>query len=110
MIVNAYSIFDRKTLVYYQPWFQPTDGAASRILADLVNDPSTSIGKHPGDFVLFRIGTYDDAKGLMTSVSPLVHIMDAIALAPPPMPDLFARQQVVEKGQMPQPNGEILPS
>jgi len=80
MITRAYSIFDRKSLVFHSPWFQPTDGAATRVLEDLVNDNATSIGKHPADYVLFFIGTYDDQKGAMSPVSPLVHIMDAIAL------------------------------
>lgn len=80
MITNAYSIFDNKALIYNVPWFQPTHGSATRILADLVNDQSTNIGRHPGDYVLYHIGTYDDAKGVMTPVVPHVHVMDAIAL------------------------------
>ncbi|WNK13291.1 MAG: nonstructural protein [Microvirus sp.] len=80
MITNAYAIFDNKALIYNVPWFQPTHGAATRILADLVNDGSTNVGRHPGDYVLYQIGTYDDAKGEFIPLAPLVHIMDAIAL------------------------------
>lgn len=80
MLTNAYSIFDNKALIFNVPWFQPTHGAATRILADLANDPTTNIGRHPGDYVLYQIGTYDDAKGIMTPLSPLVHVMDAISL------------------------------
>lgn len=94
MITNAYSIYDTKALVYYTPWFQPTDGAAVRILTDLVNDTGTNIGKHPADYVLYKIGTYDDSKGAMVPASPLIHVMDAVALvkleAPQP---LFERVQ-----------------
>lgn len=90
MITRCYSIFDRKSLVFHAPWFQPTDGAATRVLEDLVNDNTTSIGKHPSDYVLFFVGTYDDQKGAMAPVSPLVHIMDAIALVRGTLqPDMF---------------------
>jgi len=88
MITNAYSIFDNKALVYNVPWFQPTNGAATRILADLANDVSTNIGRHPADYVLYRIGTYDDAKAILTPIAPLEHVMDAIALVKL-TPDLF---------------------
>lgn len=80
MITNAYAIFDNKALIYNVPWFQPTDGAATRVLADLANDLQTNIGRHPGDYILYRVGTYDDSKGIMTPIQPLEHVVDAIAL------------------------------
>lgn len=88
MITNAYSIFDNKSLIYNVPWFQPTDGAATRLLADLANDLNTNIGRHPADYALYRIGTYDDAKAVMTAIVPVVHVMDAIALVRL-TPDMF---------------------
>lgn len=88
MITNAYAIFDNKALIYNVPWFQPTHGAATRLLADLVNDMGTTIGRHPGDYVLYQVGTWDDSKGVLTPISPLVHVMDAIALVRL-TPDLF---------------------
>lgn len=80
MILNAYAIYDRKSLVYNPPFFTHTDGSATRMLSDLVNDLQTNVGRHPSDYVLFRVGTYDDAKGLLLGVSPLVHVIDAMAL------------------------------
>ena len=54
MKMNAYSIFDTKALQYHLPFFQPQDGAAVRMLMDLVNDPNTTVGRHPADFVLYQ--------------------------------------------------------
>lgn len=88
MTMFAYSIFDYKSLVYNSPWFQPADGAATRILSDLANDPSTNIGRHPGDYVLYKIGSYDDATGRLEALSPVEHVMDAIALVRL-RPDMF---------------------
>ncbi|AXH77037.1 MAG: nonstructural protein [Microviridae sp.] len=80
MIIRAYSIFDVKGSVFHTPWFQHTDALAMRTLHDLVNDPSTTIGRHPADFRLYFIGTYDDQLGLMMPVTPLAHVCEAVSL------------------------------
>lgn len=80
MKLNVYSLHDLKALNYNQPFFALTDGAAVRIIQDVANDLSTSIGRHPADFVLFCIGTYDDSLGLMIPETPLRHVLDVIAL------------------------------
>lgn len=81
-MLYCYSIFDRKALQYHPPFHASTDGSAVRSFADLVNDASSTISRHPGDYVLYRIGTYDDQKGQMLGIWPLVHVIDAIALVP----------------------------
>lgn len=94
MILNCYSLFDNKSLTYAAPFFGPTDGFATRAVRDLANDQTTMVGRHPGDFVLFCIGQYDDQKGLMSPVSPLRHVVDAVALVNAfPTPDLFKQGQ-----------------
>lgn len=80
MILNAYSIYDRKALQYHPPFFQSTDASATRMFSDLANDPATTIGRHPSDYVLFQIGSYDDSKGLLVGLSPLAHVADASSL------------------------------
>lgn len=80
MQLKAYSIYDRKTLTYTTPFFQPTDGSATRMLKELVDDINTFVGKHPNDYVMFFIGTYDDQLGLLIPQAPLVHVVDAQSL------------------------------
>lgn len=80
MFLNAYSVYDRKALQYYPPFFAATDGAASRMFSDLANDGNTNVGRHPSDYVLYRIGQYNDQKGALMPESPLCHIVDAAAL------------------------------
>lgn len=89
MLLRCYSIFDRKALQYHPPFFQSADGAAVRMVADLANDTQTMVGRHPADFVLFYIGDYDDQRGLLSPVSPLVHIIDLVALVKAAEPTLF---------------------
>jgi len=80
MKLNAYTIFDLKALQYHPPFFASTDGSAVRSLADMANDPATTIGRHPSDYVLYSCGTYDDSTGGFATELPLRHVMDAIAL------------------------------
>lgn len=82
MIIHAYTLYDRKALQYHQPFFAVSDGAAVRMLQDLVADSNTLPGRHPGDFVLYRCGAYDDSNGSLLPVSTLGHIIDASAVAP----------------------------
>lgn len=88
MRLNAYSIYDNKALQYQAPFFTSTDGAAVRAFSDLANDSNTTIGRHPGDYMLYCVGIYDDQNGLFQSHSPLIHVVDAIALVKV-TPDLF---------------------
>lgn len=89
MIMQAYSIFDLKALHYHLPFFAPNDAVAIRSLGDLVNDPQSRISQHPADYVLYRVGHYDDATGGVQPVSPLVHVIDAVALVRLPPAGLF---------------------
>lgn len=80
MILRSYSVYDNKALQYHPPFFASTDGAAVRMIRDLVADPNSSVGRHPGDYVLYCVGTWDDQKGAFAPFAPLLHVMDAIAL------------------------------
>jgi len=80
MILNAYSVYDRKGLVYHAPFFAAQDGQAVRSFSDLANDPATTVGRHPDDYVLYRVGAYDDASGSLLPASVLDHIVDGSAL------------------------------
>lgn len=105
MIINAYSVFDRKSLVYSPPFYSPTDGSATRAFSDAANDPQAPIGAHPVDYVLFQVGTYDDQKGLLAPISPLVHIVDAIALVKhqPSFPGVFSEERPAVRPDLVEP-------
>lgn len=88
MILRAYSLLDVKALQYNPPFFQSTDAVAIRALRDLVNDLNTTVGRHPSDFKLYCIGSYDDATGHFEPLHPMMHVMDAISLVPVSPPTL----------------------
>lgn len=79
MILRAYTLHDVKALTYSPPFFVNNNGLAIRMLTDLVNDSNTAPGRHPADFKLYCIGSYDDAKGLLVPLDIPEHVMDAVA-------------------------------
>jgi len=79
MQTNAYCIYDNKSLIYAVPFFAVTDGAAIRSFQELVNDASTTLSRHPGDYSLFCVGAYDDNKGELLALLPIRHVIDAAA-------------------------------
>lgn len=91
MILKAYSVFDNKALQYHQPFFTSTDGAATRMVRDLVEDNNTQLGRHPSDFSLWFVGTWDDQHARFDAVTP-VHVVDAVALVPAPVTPLFRKE------------------
>lgn len=90
MKVNIYSVFDVKAANYAVPFFLQRDAIAHRAFTDLVNDPRTSINKHPGDYSLFKVGIYDDNSSEITSCKPEL-IVQAAAVYKEPEPSSVAQ-------------------
>lgn len=84
MNTRVYSIFDVKSVSYGPPFCSHNDQTAIRSLREMVMDPNTSIGRFPADFKLYMIGSFDTDKGYLAGVDPVVHVLDAVALVPPP--------------------------
>lgn len=63
MKIKVYAVYDSKTKVYAQPNFLINRGAAMRAWKDACNDPQTQFFKHPEDFTMFELGTWDDETG-----------------------------------------------
>lgn len=68
MIVQAFSIYDRKAGFYAVPYFFPTIGQGTRAFRATAADESTILHKYPEDFELYRIATYDDSTGKFESL------------------------------------------
>ena len=63
MPLNFYCAYDSNAGHFMSPFLMRSDAEAMRSFRTLVNDPATLCGKYPGDFHLYRIGSYDDALG-----------------------------------------------
>lgn len=79
MILKAFSILDNKADAFAPPFFFATTGQAVRAFKDLCNNPDSNPYRHPQDFRLYCIGSFDDAKGELYSldqVEPLGYAAD----------------------------------
>lgn len=63
MILKAFSLYDMKSGLFAAPFFMPHVGQAIRACQDIGADLSTVVGRHPADYMLCELGTYDDNTG-----------------------------------------------
>ena len=61
MKLSVFAIFDSKAEAYASPFFMGAIGQAIRAFSDEASNDSSNIAKHPEDYTLFHLGTYDDA-------------------------------------------------
>ena len=70
MKLNAYTIYDVASGIHMRPFFGPADGQAIRQFKDIATDADHEIGKHPEDYTLLRIGTFNERDGTLTPETP----------------------------------------
>lgn len=70
MILNVYAIHDAAINAYSQPFYSHTNGSALRAFSDHVNDANSGPNKHPQDYSLFHLGTFDDQTGALSPATP----------------------------------------
>lgn len=65
---HVFTVHDAKAEAFLPPFCLHQIGMAVRAFADAVNGADHQFAKHPEDYVLFRIGTFDDAKGVIDTL------------------------------------------
>lgn len=60
MIFRMCTIYDIKAEVYLPPMVFRSLGEAERVFSDICHDKNSGISKHPEDYKLFEMGTYND--------------------------------------------------
>ncbi len=70
MLTHVYSIFDTASGAYLRPFTAQADGEATRLFSDLVADPEHAVGRHPEDYSIFRLGSFNDQNGALTVEAP----------------------------------------
>ena len=65
MKLHAYTIYDVASGTYMRPFFSQADGQAIRGFKDIATDADHEVGKHPEDYTLFRVGSWNDTTGKM---------------------------------------------
>lgn len=78
MVKQVYSFHDSKVCVYHQPMILLNDSEARRLAADCVADPQTPMARHPADFRLVRIASFDDNSGMLSPLDVPVFVCDLV--------------------------------
>lgn len=74
MIMNAYSFFDVKSGLFSLPFFQIHDNIARRAAQTVASEATSTIGQYPEDFVLYRVGQFDDTLGELIPCAPTISV------------------------------------
>jgi hypothetical protein len=71
-------VFDQKAGTFNNPFYADSKGVALREFADVVNRPDENslIYKHPEDFDLYLLGTWDPQAGSMVLLDQKEHLMN----------------------------------
>jgi len=59
MILQVFSIFDKKAESFITPFFLVNEQMAIRTFTDCVQDENHMFGKHPEDYILYQLGEWD---------------------------------------------------
>ncbi|QCQ84749.1 nonstructural protein [Blackfly microvirus SF02] len=98
MLLNAYTLYDNKALVYSPPFYASAHGQAVRLVMELAQDNNTTVGRHPSDFTLYCIGHFDDASGSLLPADVREHISDVLPLAPKRHADFVGQPDLTTNG------------
>lgn len=78
MKVKCYAVLDAKISDFHLAIFDIEDAGAIRQFSDAVNDNKTKWNRHPEDYSLWFVGTFDTSKGMMAGDIP-VNLVNATA-------------------------------
>lgn len=107
MTLKMFSLLDIKTGIFNTPFFMAHAGQAIRACIDLGQDMATTVARHPADFMLVDLGTFDDQTGTVATGVPLqLGTVASFLPAPQPAADLFY-QRVAERTGVAEPSPEL---
>lgn len=76
MVLNIYSVFDKRSDIFATPFFSHNDNTAFRSFHQLRADENSLVSRYPNDFSLFGLGTFDDLTGFITYCDPYLVLED----------------------------------
>jgi len=98
MELQMFTVYDSKAEAYLSPFFFPSRGQAVRAFGDMSNDQNHSFNKHPEDYTLFCLGTFEDETGTMHLLPTKESLGLAIEFKDPLPPPPMALRQVDTRG------------
>jgi hypothetical protein len=60
MLHQVFTVYDSKSSAYLQPFFMQSEPSALRAITDLVDEAGHQFNRHPEDYTLFHLGSFND--------------------------------------------------
>ncbi|UDN67481.1 nonstructural protein [robinz microvirus RP_30] len=70
MMLDVFSVLDTAVSAFLPPFFARSKGEAIRSFTEASNDSSHQFAKHASDYVLYRLGAWDDHSGMFSGSEP----------------------------------------
>lgn len=85
MILQSFSVLDKAVGAFLTPFFARATGEALRQFTEACNDEKHQFARHADDYILYRVGQFDDNSGFYTPLEPerLVSARESIIPADP---------------------------
>lgn len=83
MKLEIFSIFDSKAVAFITPFFLTNRQTAVRAVKDCTAVESHAFARNPSDYVLYHIGSFDDATGHILAFAQPVVLGSAASFAQP---------------------------
>lgn len=68
MTQHFFAVYDSKAGAFLAPFPANTYGIAERMFSDLVNTDGHQFNRHPADYSLHKIGTFDTDSGKLDNI------------------------------------------
>lgn len=76
------SVYDNAVKAFSRPMFVRAKGEAMRSFIDECGNPKSELAKHPSDYSLYLLGTFDEESGVFENSSPAELLLNAREFAP----------------------------
>lgn len=77
-MLKVFSVFDSKADAYILPFFCVNTAVAIRGFSLACKDETSQFCRHPGDFTLFEVGTWDETPGLFVPYEAKISLGTAL--------------------------------
>lgn len=84
MLFTVFSIYDSAIKTWMPPIYARNNGEMIRNFSDACNASDSKLSKHPSDYSLFEIGTFDDDKCVFSLLKTPVRLCLALDFIKPP--------------------------
>ncbi len=75
---KMFSIFDVKAQAYLPPFCLHETAMAVRSFSDCVNSGDHAFGRHPGDYTLFELGSFDDSVCVVSCTPSAMKVVNGL--------------------------------